>query len=218
MNYWYLVCLLLLVLGQLRIKQAKAALTPEQRAIVKNASAGLTKWTLLGLVAIFAVDSLAASYFGSAAWLKLSSYSLLLIGFVTLMVFELYQLSRLELPSAYRRSIGLGHLGLALLLASLGYSLISDLIAPARAEYKFKKLAAAVQKTMPREEVLQLAEQIGYGQHNLTLEGAGSVKGSEGYPIEKLFDVYVYKSYEHTSLVVVRYDDQARVKEINLYQ
>ena len=217
MDYWYIVCLFLITFGHPRAKSALAALKPEQQALVKKALAGMTKWTLFVLVVIFALAELVV-YFGAATWLRRSYPGILLISAVVLMSCELYRLSRLDLPSVYLRRISAGYLGFALFMALIGYSMISGLISPAHAEYRFTKMAAAVQKSMPRADVLRIAEQIGYTEHNLTLEGGGSVNGSAAYPIEKLFDVYVYKSYEHAKLVVVRYDDQASVKEINLYQ
>lgn len=84
-----------------------------------------------------------------------------------------------------------------------------------RGRYQFRRLAESVKQGMSRSDVLRLADHIGYQNHYVWPKGSND---SDAQQPEKISDEFNFYNFMLSSVVLVTYDAEGKVKDVTVDQ
>jgi hypothetical protein len=116
---------------RLILNRAVATLSVEQKAMLVDASASITKrpWFYVMVIVLLVIWAIASANFGHRNWLLIGFVILLLAIVISTVVFRLRRLSAIGLPATYLRSVRLStailFIGVVIYLAATVYNVVT---------------------------------------------------------------------------------------------
>jgi len=81
-------------------------------------------------------------------------------------------------------------------------------------KYRFNKFTESIHLQMNREQIKNIADEIGYNRVDVEVLGKGIVSTVENVSLDKICDVYYFNNFLLHSVVTLRYDQHGKVVEI----
>ena len=83
-----------------------------------------------------------------------------------------------------------------------------------KGKYRFNKFTESIHLQMNREQIINIADEIGYNRVDVEVLGKGIVSTVENVSLDKICDVYYFNNFLLHSVVTLRYDHRGKVVEI----
>lgn len=126
-----IILLVCFAVRRLILNRAVATLSVEQKAMLVDASASITKrpWFYVMVIALLVIWAFVSANFGRRDWLMIGFVVLLLAISISTVIFRLRRLSAIGLPATYLRSVYLAtailFIGVVIFLGATTYNAIS---------------------------------------------------------------------------------------------